>query len=91
MDRKWTTTHGARDASQGPWVDRSDLSSFLKFCVANGHITREHPDPWIDGWQVEHKGHWMSLLWNKSRKRYTADRRLSLIVQSFATQKKEQP
>lgn len=29
----------------------------------------------------------MALLWNKGTKRYTADRRLTLIIQSFASER----
>jgi hypothetical protein len=83
--RKWTMPDGVtRNAGQGPHIYPADLVAFLSFCEHNGHETRQHPDPFTNGWQVAHKGHWMSVLWNKSWKRYTADRRLSLIVQSFA-------
>jgi hypothetical protein len=85
--RKWTMTDGVtRNAGQGPRIYRSDMDAFLTFCERNGHKTRKHPDLFTDGWQVQHKGHWMSLLWNKSWARYTADWRLSLIVQSFAAE-----
>jgi len=85
--RKWTMRDGVtRNAGQGPRIGRVDMASFLAFCECNGHKTRKHPDPLTEGWQVQHKGHWMSLLWNKSWERYTADRRLSLIVQSFAAE-----
>jgi hypothetical protein len=76
-----------RDACAGPWVALEDARKFLQFCSANGHETREHPGLNSDGYQVRHQGHWMGLLWNKHMRRYTADRRLSLIVQSFAAQK----
>lgn len=85
MSRKWTLPDGkTRDASAGPWVSSDDRKAFLAFCEANGHQTREHPDPFRHAWQIRHQGHWMGLLWNKNTRRYTADRRLTLIVQSFA-------
>lgn len=88
MTRKWTMPDGkTRAASEGPWIASADLNQFLAFCQANGHATREHPDPWKNDWQVKHQGHWMSLSWNKNWKRYTADRRLALVVQSFAASK----
>ena len=89
--KKWTMEDGkTRAASEGPWIAREDVQQFLTFCAANGHGTRPHPDAFIDAHQVQHKGHWMGLIWNKSFRRYTADRRLSLLVQSFAATK-EQP
>jgi hypothetical protein len=81
-------TRSVRDASQGPWITSCDIEQFLTFCRSNGHQTREHPDLWTTGYQIRLQGHWMSLLWNKSFKRYTADRRLTLLVQSFAVDKK---
>lgn len=87
--KKWTCSDGkTRNAGQGPWVDREDVQQFLAFCNENGHVTRTHPDPFIEAHQVRHKGHWMGLIWNKAWKRFTADRRLSLLVQSFAAMKK---
>lgn len=87
--KRWTMPDGkTRAAGEGPWIASGDIEAFLKFCEANGHATRDHPDPWkLRDHQVKHQGHWMSLLWNKSFKRYTADRRLSLLVQSFAADK----
>lgn len=76
-----------RAAGEGPWVAAERIDAFIEFCERNGHQTREHPDPWVRAKQIMHKGHWMSIIWNKHFKRYTADRRLSLIVQSFATEK----
>jgi hypothetical protein len=76
-----------RAASEGPWVASGQVDDFLAFCKTNGHETRLHPDPWIKAHQVKHQGHWMAVIWNNSFKRYTADRRLSLIVQSFATER----
>lgn len=78
-----------RDACAGPWIALDDMRQFRVFCAANGHEVREHPGLCSDGYQVRHRGHWMGLLWNKHTRRYTADRRLSLIVQSFAVSKKE--
>lgn len=87
--KRWTMPDGkTRAAGEGPWIASDDIGAFLDFCEANGHTTREHPDPWkLRAHQVKHQGHWMSLLWNKNFKRYTADRRLSLLVQSFAAAK----
>lgn len=76
-----------RAASKGPWIAAFDRAAFLAFCEAQGHETREHPGLCSNGYQVRHQGHWMGLLWNKHFKRYTADRRLSLLVQSFAATK----
>ena len=84
--RKWTLLDGkTRDASVGPWVAGENVAQFLDFCNKHGHQTREHSDPFVNGYQVHHKGHWMAVIWNKSFGRYTADRRLSLLVQSFAS------
>lgn len=83
--RKWTMPDNkTRAASEGPWIAICDVADFIAFCEANGHTTRKHTDPFRDGYQVRHAGHWMGLLRNKSFGRYTADRRLSLVVQSFA-------
>jgi len=76
-----------RNAGAGPWIAREDAKSFLAFCEQHGHQTREHPGLNSRGYQVQHAGHWMPLLWNSAFKRYTADRRLSLLVQSFAASK----
>lgn len=85
--RKWTMSDGVtRNAGQGPWIERSDMNEFLAFCERNGHKTRSHPNGFTDCWQVRHDGHWMAMPWNKSWERYTADRRLSLIIQSFAAE-----
>ena len=74
-------------AHEGPWVSRDDIKAFLAFCAENGHATREHSGLSSTGYQVQHAGHWMGVVWNKAWRRFTADRRLSLIVQSFAAQK----
>lgn len=81
---KWTMPDGkTRDASEGPWIGAADIESFLLFCRCRGHDTRTHHGS-QGGYEVRHQGHWMSLRWNKSFQRYTADRRLTLVVQSFA-------
>lgn len=76
-----------RNAGAGPWIAREDAKAFLAFCEQNGHATREHPGLMSSGYQIQHAGHWMGLLWNKSFRRFTADRRLTLLVQSFASSK----
>lgn len=76
-----------RNASEGPWIAVERFEAFIEFCERNGHPTREHPDPWITAKQIFHNGHWMAVIWNKRFMRYTADRRLSLVVQSFANDK----
>lgn len=76
-----------RNACAGPWISLEDMTKFLEFCASNGHETRLHRGADSTGYQVQHQGHWMALLWNRNTKRYTADRRLSLIVQSFAAAK----
>lgn len=76
-----------RNACEGPWIATGDAEAFKAFLAQEGYAVREHPDLWREGFQVRHAGHWMSLLYNKNTRRYTADRRLSLIVQSFATAK----
>lgn len=87
--KKFTMPDGkTRDAGAGPWIAREDVKAFLEFCRNNGHVTREHPGLMSTGYQIRHQDHWMGLLWNKGFKRYTADRRLALIVQSFAATKK---
>lgn len=79
--RKWTMPDNkTRAASEGPWIAIEDAAAFIAFCEAQGHATRKHHD----GYQVRHTGHWMGLTRNESFGRYTADRRLSLVVQSFA-------
>ena len=86
--KRWTMPDGkTRNAGEGPWITRTDLQPFLAFCREHGHKTREHTDLWREGHQIRHQGHWMSLLWNKAFVRYTADRRLSLLVQSFSASK----
>lgn len=85
MTKRYTMPDGkTRAASQGQWIFGEDVKAFLEFCQDNGHETRKHPGLCSTGYQVRHAGHWMGLLWNKSFRRYTADRRLSLLVQSFA-------
>jgi hypothetical protein len=76
-----------RDASKGPWLDSKDVQAFLVFCSKKGYATRGHTNVWIDAHQVKFQGHWMSITFNKNYKRYTADKRLSLVVQSFLTEK----
>lgn len=71
------------------WIRRENLPAFRAFCEASGHATREHTDPFKDGIQVRHQGHWMALVWSKSWERYSVDARLGLIVQSFAHSRKE--
>lgn len=84
--KKHTMPDGkTRAASEGPWVASEKVEAFLDFCDANDHATRAHPDPFIIAYQVKHQGHWMSVIWNKNFNRYTVDRRLSLMVQSFAS------
>lgn len=81
MKKPYTMKDGkTRDASCGPWVSLSDVAGFVSFCRQNGHAVREAEK----GYQVQHQGHWMGLVWNSGFKRYTADRRLSSIAQSFA-------
>jgi hypothetical protein len=86
--KRWTMPDGkTRAASQGPWIAREDMAAFKAFALGNGHEVREHPGLNCSGYQIRHQGHWMGVLWNKGFKRYTADRRLSLLVQSFAMDK----
>lgn len=77
-----------RNPQEGPWVD--DMRAFTAYldrrCIAH----RDHTNPMQKGIQVQHAGHWMGVLWNKHFKRYTADRRLALIVQSFAAERAAQ-
>ena len=81
--KRWTMPDGkTRNAGEGPWITSADLQPFLAFCLEHGHKTRQHASH-----QIQHQGHWMSLSWNKAFVRYTADRRLSLLVQSFAASK----
>ena len=73
-----------RSAGSGPWISREAVKEFLSFCESKGLKTREHPDLWTTGnYQVQFSGHWMSLLWNKSFKRFTVDRRLEQLVREF--------
>lgn len=90
MSKKWTMPDGkTRAASEGPWVSLKDCRAFREWLTSKGVEWRKHPGLMSEGYQVRHQGHWMGLLWNKGFKRYTADRRLSLIVQSFAAEKAE--
>jgi len=75
-------------AANSKWIKREDVAVFRAFCEANGHATRDHTDPFRDGFQVRHQGHWMAVVWSKPWNRYTADRRLGLLVQSFAAERK---
>lgn len=77
----------ARSAAAGPWIALEDCGPFREWLTKQGILWREHPGLQSKGYQVQHGGHWMALLWNKNFKRYTADRRLSLLVQSFAASK----
>ncbi len=74
----------ARKASKGPWIASEQIGAFEAFCKERGHDVRENSGLLQSGFQVRHNGHWMSVQWNKSFKRYTADSRLALVVQSFA-------
>lgn len=76
-----------RAASQGPWIASGDCQQFLGWLTAQGIGWREHTGLWSNGYQVRHDGHWMALLWNKSFRRYTADRRLEAIVRGFRASK----
>lgn len=69
------------------WIKREDAPRFRQFCEENGYPTRDHTDPFKDAFQVRHKGHWMVVVWSKPWSRYTADKRLALLVQSFAAEK----
>ena len=73
-----------RDASKGPWLDSKDVQAFLVFCSKKGYATRGHKNPWIKAYDIKFNGHWMALMYNKAHNRYTADKRLGLVVQSFA-------
>lgn len=88
--KKWTMPDGkTRAASEGPWIASDDVRPFLSWLTIQGYQWREHPGMMSSGYQIHHDGHWMGLLWNKHMRRYTADRRLALIVQSFAAEKSE--
>jgi hypothetical protein len=65
------------------FVERAVIEAFLSFCEQQGCRTREHTGLMSNGYQVQYQGHWMALLWNKSFKQFTADRRLSPLIQSF--------
>ena len=74
-----------RNPAEGPWID--DMRAFKAHLDSRGIAHRDHPNPMQNGVQVKHAGHWMSVLWNKHFRRYTADRRLALITQSFAAER----
>lgn len=77
-----------RDASCGPWIASADIDKFVEFCKAQGKEVRTTPALGVyANYQVRHNEHWMQLSWNKAFRRFTADRRLGLIVQSFAASK----
>lgn len=83
------TNRRTRSAAQGPWISEADMDAFAAFIESTGREVRRHPDPFKNAKQVRHDGHWMDVVWNSSFKRYTADRRLSLLVQSFAATRKD--
>lgn len=86
--KRWTMPDGkTRNACTGPFVSPEDMADFKEFCTRNGITFRDHTGIYSSGYQVRHQGHWMALLWNKGTKRFTADRRLTLIVQSFAAER----
>jgi len=72
------------------WIAKDDAAAFRSFCEDNGHETRDHTNPFLDGFQIRHQGHWMGVVWSKPWKRYMADRRLGLLVQSFAAHKHQE-
>lgn len=74
-------------AADSKWIKREDAVEFRRFCEAKGHATRNHTDQFKDGFQVQHKGHWMAVVWSNPWARYTADKRLGLLVQPFAAEK----
>lgn len=76
-----------RDPLEGPWVSVSDIERFEAWCKAHGYQTRQPKgitNPTQTGFEIRHQGNWMGIRWNRGTERYTADRRLSLVVQSFA-------
>lgn len=79
-----------RDAGVGPWISIENIREFCQWLTDNNIRWRDHVGAMSRGYQVRHDGHWMALLWNKGFQRYTADRRLSLIVQSFASERAQQ-
>lgn len=87
MKKQFTMKDGkTRSAATGPWIDASDATKFIAFCKTHGHDIRNEGSH--VGFQVRHQGHWMRVSWNSAWGRYTADRRLTLIVQSFAENQK---
>lgn len=78
----------ARTASVGPWIALGDLDLFSSFCVSSGYTVRV-PVSLNSDLDVYFEGHWMSVRWNKNNRRYTADRRLSSIVQKFVSERKK--
>lgn len=68
--------------STGPCLEARDVPDFLGFCKGKGYNTRLHQGP-TRGYNVRFNGHWMVVLWNKSRKRFTVDSRLSEVLKEF--------
>jgi hypothetical protein len=74
-----------RNARIGPWIADGQFDVFLTFCADNKHSVRAHPNPILRAFQIRFAGHWMSFIWNKKYKRFTADHRLDHIVAHFKT------
>lgn len=72
------------------FILREDRDAFLAFCEKEGHKTRHNKDPFRDAYDIRHGNHWMAIIWNNATKRYSADRRLNLIVQSFVLSKQQE-
>lgn len=85
------TAKPQRSAAVGAFITQDELPAFLAHCTGLGLATREHSGwPAQSGYQVRYQGHWMALCWNKSWKRYTADKRLGELVDQFVAKKPRQ-
>lgn len=81
-------TKPQRSAGEGAFVEQREVAGFLAYCASLKLETRGHSGwPVQTGYQVRYQGHWMALCWNKSWKRYTADKRLGDIVDQFVAKK----
>jgi hypothetical protein len=70
-----------RNPATGPAIEENEIKLFLQWCDVNKVQHRPHTGQY--GYQIQAYGHWMVLSWNKSYKRFTADRRLAPMISAF--------
>ena len=62
---------------------QEQLMRFEYFLSTKGIQTRIHLGWNSHGIQVFYSGHWMAILWNKTKKSYTVDKRLEKLLTEF--------